>query len=488
MSYYRLSHIDLSERFDLALEMLSPWRPWGQVTLLASTYQVSRKFLYELSHKAEVSILAALSAHPPGPKPEPVTLTVDREHLQRSIVTLATNLPASIRGIQTSLEEILKTHRSIGFISQTLKHTGKAASYQNQLISPSEPILGEADEIFQGRHPCLTVVDGKSFAVLQLSPQESRDATTWGVTFLELQEQGVQFHDLACDGARGIRAGIQQAGLPTPLRPDLFHLLQEARNLSKQLESDAYGKIKQAERARRADKEAHAPIRRRGKPLEVDISVAEAEAQEYSSIIRYDLFCWLNQEIRQALEPWTTSDTLRNTQQAKETLETAVTLLKELGSTSISNYAQDLTNHQEELLAPLIWLEQTLSFWRQDLEPSMEATIIWAYKNQQALELDDPSQAFPAELSSVVKAFWEALSLFHRSSSLAESLHSWLRPYFQVHRGMPEWLTPLLQFYWNNHTFQRGKRKGRNPLGQTSTWSQALDLLLGKPVIESIAA
>ena len=74
------------------------------------------------------------------------------------------------------------------------------------------------------------------------------------------------------------------------------------------------------------------------------------------------------------------------------------------------------------------------------------------------------------------------------SAPRAESLHSWLRPYFQMHRGIPDWLTPLLQFYWNHHTFQRGKRKGKNPLGGATTWSEALDGLLPKPVMESNAA
>jgi hypothetical protein len=104
------------------------------------------------------------------------------------------------------MQEILDTHRSIGFISQSLNIVGKSASRLNQLDIPKQPVLGEADEIFQGRHPCLTVVDGRSFAVLQLSPQKSRDADTWGVSFLQLQERGIQFADVALDGARGISA------------------------------------------------------------------------------------------------------------------------------------------------------------------------------------------------------------------------------------------------------------------------------------------
>lgn len=491
MTYYRLTHLDLSIRFELVLQMLNPSRPWGMVTALSDIYGVSRKFLYQLGHKAEASILTALAGQPPGPKPKAETLIVDDNHKQRAIVTLATAIPGSIRGIQTCLEELLDTHCSVGFISQTLQLAGEAAKKQNQLLVPKQPILGEADEIFQGRQPCLTVVDGDSFAVLQLSPQTSRDALTWGVSFLEMQDRGVRFHDLACDGARGIRAGAEQAGLIIPLRPDLFHLLREANHLMKQLESSAYKAIKEAERVRRAESEAHAEHRRKGRHLKVQKSVLEAQRQEQEAIDRYDLFVWLSQEIRQCLEPWTSEYILTSSQQARETLETAIDLMKELGSVKINEYAQDLKRHQEELLAPLVWLEQQLSPWRNGadaLEPGMESTIIWSYKHRQALGLDDSGEGFPVQLRPVVKAFWHVLSMFHRSSSLAESLHSWLRPYFQMHRGIPDWLTPLLQFYWNHHTFQRGKRKGKNPLGESTTWSQVLDRLTTRSAVESEAA
>lgn len=42
----------------------------------------------------------ALSPQKPCPKPQPNTLTIDRQFLQRAIVTLATALPGTIRGIQ----------------------------------------------------------------------------------------------------------------------------------------------------------------------------------------------------------------------------------------------------------------------------------------------------------------------------------------------------------------------------------------------------
>jgi hypothetical protein len=286
---------------------------------------------------------------------------------------------------------------------------------------------------------------------------------------------------------------MEQAELPVPLRPDLFHLLRESNVLMRRLEKKAYKAIEQADKARRAEVESQLPKRRQGRPLKVQRNLAEAESHQQQAINRYDWFIWLHQEIRQALELWTSSYMLTSAQQARETLETAVSLLKELGDANISSYASKLLKHEDELLAPIVWLEQQLASCRQGLDSSTEATIIWAYKHSEELGLKCPDQGFPSELCPVVEAFWQALDTFHRSSSLAESLHSWLRPHLQAHRGMPDWLTPLLQLYWNHHTFQRGKRKGNTPLSlagidETVSWSQVLDRLLGSPEVESQAA
>jgi hypothetical protein len=486
--HYRLTHIDMSIRFHLALLMLSDSRPWGMVTDMAQTYQVSRKFLYQIANKAENALLDALSAQSPGPKPISEYLTVDNEHIQRAIITLATIIPGSVRGIKTCLQEILDTHCSIGFISQSLKIAGDNADKLNQSEIPRQSVLGEADEIFQGHHPCLTVVDGRSFAVLQLSPQESRDADTWGISFLQLQERGVQFADIACDGARGIRAGIQQSELAIPLRPDLFHLTRESGKLKHRLESSAYKAMEQSLHTQRADEESKAHNRglprRVGCPLKVRISLADAKAKEQQAIECYDLFVWLQNEIRQSLDPYDNKNNLISVSQTKETIDTAISLLSELGESSknsqVKDYAKDLKKHKEALIGPLEWLEQRLSSYRQELSPEMESIIIWSYKHQQELGLSYAGEGFPEDMRPIVEAYWKAISLFHRSSSLAESFHSFLRPYFDKHRGIPRWLPSLLVYYWNHHEFQRGKRKGKSPLGEPLTWSETLDNLMSK--------
>ena len=342
---------------------------------------------------------------------------------------------------------------------------GARATAQNDACGVPLPVLAEADEIFQGHQPCLTVVDGRSFLVLNLTPAAARDATTWGVTFLDLQARGVQFQDLASDGGTGIRAGAAAAQLAVPLRPDLFHLLREAGRVGQRLERQAYQALQLAERARRAAQEAQAPQRRRGPRLKVAVPLAEAVTQEAQAITIYDQYVWLLGELRQALEPFSQPDQLMTVTTARQTVETALALLRSLPGEPIQTLAQHLHDHLDALLAPLAWLEQTLAPYRQNLDLATETLILWAWRHRQALALT-PGEGFPAHLQATVQAFWLALSFFHRSSSLAESLHSWLRPYLTLHRGTPQWLLPLLQLVWNHHPFTHGSA----PATRHSNW------------------
>jgi hypothetical protein len=71
-----------------------------------------------------------------------------------------------VRDIRLGLELMLGVTRSVGYVSQTLTAAGEQAMAYNLGIWVPLPIWGEADEIFQGRKPCLTLVDGRSFLVL----------------------------------------------------------------------------------------------------------------------------------------------------------------------------------------------------------------------------------------------------------------------------------------------------------------------------------
>jgi len=464
MAEYRVPEFTLEQRTDVAVQMMLPLpeRRWRLVSELARWYGVSRTILYEIRNRAWAGLVEGLHPRDPGRPAQTSTLTVDKALIDRAIAVLPM-LKGSVRDIRLGLDLMLGVSRSVGYISQTLATAGEETTAYNLKISVPLPILGEADEIFQGRKPCLTLVDGRSFLVLNLTPAESRDGTTWGLTFLDLVERGIQFHDLACDGGTGLRAGVGEAKLVIPLRPDLFHLLRDAHRLTQRLEGAAYQAMETAERARRADLEARGIIRRRGARLKIKMPLPQAEIEEAHAIETFDNYCWLLSEIRQALEPITPDGRIVSAVETKATIETALELLKELNHPDIVAFAAGLQEKTAELIAPLEWLEQQLAPLRRDLDVGTETFIVWAWQHRQDLGLNIATD-FPEHLRPIAYAVWEALSLFHRSSSLAESLHSWLRPYLQIHRGMPKWLLPLLQLFWNHHQFERGKRAGSSPL------------------------
>jgi hypothetical protein len=482
MAHYRLQELELSTRMIIALEMLQPIpeRKWGRVTELAEIYGVSRTFLYNLRDRARETLADGLSPRKPGPKSQELQV-IDRAFIQR-VISIMPLLKGTIRDIRHGLRLLFGVERSVGYISQILTAVGKQAEAYNRAITVPLPILGEADEIFQGRKPCLTLVDGRSFMVVNLTPAESRDGTTWGVTYLDLVERGIQFHDLACDGGTGLRAGVKEAELMIPLRPDLFHIMQDAHHITRRLESAAYKAIETAERARRADLEARGIIRRRGPRLKIKVALPQAEVEETQAIDVFEYWCWLLGEARHVLEPITPAYRIASVANTKATIETAVDLLKELGHSSITTFADDLWENLSELLAPIEWLVQELTPVFEGLDTNTQTFILWAWQHRQELNLNIDTDV-SEDLRSVMHTAFDILGLFHRSSSLAESLHSWLRPYLQIHRGMPKWLLPLLQLFWNHHTFERGKRAGSSPLElagveDVSSLTAVLDQLL----------
>jgi len=440
MAEHRIPEFTLEQRTDVALRMLLPLpdREWGLGTELARLYGISRTLIYRLRDRARDALIEALLPRAAGRPAQATTLTVDKALVDRAIVTLPL-LKGSVRDIRLGLQLLLGTTRSVGYISQTLSAAGAQAEAYNLSLRVPLPILGEADEIFQGRQLCLTVVDGRSFLVVNLTPAESRDGTTWGVTYLDLLQRGIRFHDLASDGGKGLLAGMREAELAIPLRPDLFHLLREAGRLTQRLEKAAYKAIETAERARRAALEAQSLVRRRGPRLKVKTPLPQAELQEAQAIATFDAWCWLLGEIRQALEsitpasslpaaaaagsrPPTAGGRLVSVAEVQATLETAIGLLKELGHPEITAFADNLQEKLPQLLAPLEWLEQHLRPVLQNLDAQTQVFILWAWQHRQELNLNIATD-IPEDLRAVASAAWDILGLFHRSSSLAESLH-----------------------------------------------------------------
>ena len=481
MPEYRTEPLPLSTRMALTIEMLNPNREWGRVSELSALYNVSRTWLYQLRDCGQAALAGVLSPSSPGPQPARQVIEVDELFIRRAIMVMPM-LRGSVRDIQLGLDLLLNVQRSVGYIQGTLADVGRETAAYNRTMVPTKPVLGEADEIFCGDQPCLTVVDGASFALLNISAAEARDETTWGLKFLELCEQGVTFEDLVSDGALGIQAGAEAAGLTAPHYRDLFHQMHDGTKITQRLEREMTQAMTDRDVAWQVLDEATAPVRRPGRPRQSTVSLEDADHAVLVAMETHDNWTWLLQTVRQALQPLTPTGQMADATAAQQTIQAATQLMLEMNRDDISHFATQLHKNLPSLLAPLRRLAEALTEIRHDLTPEYEAFIthLWTFRHDHQLPIE---QLFPPALQPVAHAFWHALDRFHRASSLAESFHAWLRPFLEIHRSLPAWLAALLKLFWNHRVFSRGKRQGHAPLalatdGYIPSLPEAIDAIL----------
>ena len=459
MSQYRVEELDLSTRIEMGTKMLmkSSERGWGWVTAMAAQYGVSRQTFYDLRDAAQAALESALQPNKPGPKGVQQVLEINREYINWASTVLAMQ-KGSTRDIQMGLALLFDVERSVGFISQTLNAVGKQAANYNALLCPQHPVQGEVDEIFQGTMPCLTVVDGQSFMVLNLLAEADRSGETWHQTFQRLAARGVVFEDVVSDNASGIRAGLKAADLDAIWRLDVFHSVYEGHKISQKLENAAYQAIDHADRAQAYAAEQACEKPRQGRRRKAVGSLPEAEQQQALAVDRFDRWAWLFSEVRLALEP-VHGYRFNGSTTARETLVAASELLLTLDHPDVIAFATHLMKNLDSLLAPLCWREQQLAAWQAGLLPEDEALILLVLRSPD-LNLAD----LPEDLQPAAGAYEAVLLHLHRASSHAEAFHSWLRPYLDIHRTLPDWLLALATLFWNHHPFQRGKRSGHSPV------------------------
>jgi hypothetical protein len=100
---------------------------------------------------------------------------------------------------------------SVGTVHNVIHRAVAPARRCNDAHAVESVRIGAHDEIFQAGAPVLVGVDVASTYCYLLSQEDYRDADTWGVRLLELQERGFAPDATIADFATGLRAGQEQA-------------------------------------------------------------------------------------------------------------------------------------------------------------------------------------------------------------------------------------------------------------------------------------
>jgi hypothetical protein len=452
-----------SDRKDLAIQALA-----GSETVsdLAARHGVSRKFVYQQTHKARAVLDDAFSSATPDGEVL-FELAVTKAWLRQAIVGLTLICRSSYRGVVEFLRDLLGVPVSLGCVHDVLQSATRQAGAINQGQDLSGIRVGLHDEIFQGATPVLAGVDAQSTYCYLLAAERHRDADTWGVHLLDAAEQGLRPDYTIADAGQGLRAGQRAAWGDTPCHGDVFHIQRQCEGLANTLQHLAKG-------ATSRRKALQARVGRAGQSALDELATQVALARQSETKAH-----WLARDIR-TLVQWLRHDVLAPAGPALATRrELFDFLVAELARREpedprrIRPVRVALQNQRDDLLAFAGILDDKLADVARALaiaEPLVrEACLLhrlpttspayWQGWNRLRARMG-------GKFHVLFDAVRRAMADTPRSSSLVENLNSRLRTYFTLRRHLGGSYLDLLRFFLNHRRFLRSRhaeRQGKSP-------------------------
>jgi len=492
---WKRTDIELSDRLFIGAVANTPreQRSWGIMNWLAETFQVSRPTLYAIGERTKSGLLSAPSqaraalpeASATGGKEKRITVTPNR--VKRTVLSLV--LPGGVaeRPIRDCLQAAFDEGRCPGYVSALIHEAGRRAG--EILAKVDHAALGAVmqarDELFVGREPILLMVEPKSLAITGLYATADRDADTWGCVLLFTQDRRVQIKGLAEDGCIPYAASCRAAQLDAAIQKDVWHPLEDVRKVIRDVEREAFQKMKAAEKLEKGLRKAwDEAVFDQWAALDAQID----SLLEQSSRLRFwrdclwdavELVDWRSGEIRdRAINQWLADETLHG--------------LRQLPHPRIQQLAERLAAQLPEMLTFLDGIAQPLAQWQsqtQSLFPDpatamhFQAAVARLWRLEHALRNGQKQFARPALDAEQWLALWlednpqlqphaeKLLSLLEatvRTSSAAETINSVLRPYLDRRRECTDLdsrqcFLNLFALWFNLHKFDRGPRKGKCP-------------------------
>jgi hypothetical protein len=428
---------------------------------------VSRKFVYQQTHKARAVLDGAFS---PATSDDEVLfeLAVTKVWLRQVIVGLALICRSLYRGVVEFLRDLLGLPVSIGTVHDVLQAVTRQADIINRQQDLSGIRVGLHDEIFQGATPVLAGVDAASTYCYLLAAEQRRDADTWGVHLLDAAQQGLDPDYTIADAGQGLRAGQRAAWGGTPCHGDVFHIQRQCEGLANTL-----ARLAQGATSRRQTLQAKmGRTGQRGPDNELAAQLAlarqaETQAHELARDIR-TLTQWLRHDVLALAGPALV------TRQALFDFVVEELAHREPGDFQrIHPVRVALQNQRDALLAFAGVLDAKLAdiaHLHAIAEPLVrEACLLhrlpstspayWQGWNRLRAQIGGKFHALFAAVS-------RAMADTPRSSSLVENLNSRLRSYFTLRRHLGGSYLDLLRFFLNHRRFMRSRRaerQGKSP-------------------------
>ena len=452
------------DRKDLAIQALSRSET---VSDLAARHGVSRKFVYQQTHKAVAALDHAFMSATPD-HDVLFELAVTKAWVRQVIVGLTLICRGSYRGVVEFMRDLLGVSISVGCVHNVLQAATREASAINHDQDLSGIRVGLHDEIFHGATPVLAGVDAASTYCYLLAAEQHRDADTWGVRLLDAAEQGLDPDYTIADAGQGLRAGQNAAWGDTPCHGDVFHIQRQCEGFANTLSRLAKGAT--SRRQTLQAKIGRAGHRGPDDELATQLALArqtETQAHELARDIR-TLTQWLSHDVLALAGP-----ALATRQMLFDFLVEELAQREPEDARRIRPVRVALQNQRDDLLAFAGVLDNKLA----DIarvhaisEPLVRDACVlhrlpttspayWQGWNRLRAQIRGKFHALFAAVS-------RAMADTPRSSSLVENLNSRLRTYFTLRRHLGGSYLDLLRFFLNHRRFMRSRhaeRQGKSP-------------------------
>jgi hypothetical protein len=467
MQFMRRPDIDTVARVHIAAQAFLGLGVYGVITQIATSYRVSRLFVYKLLW--QLMLLYELDVCAPG-SPE-----ASRKEVDRHILLLRLEGHCALERIAQILKQLGLPFSSVGYISQRLAAYAQALPKEEWTDAPIVFLL--CDEIFTLGQPILLTVEPRSLAILKIELVENREAETWKQHWDALAEAGLlEQQTVVSDQGPGLVKGCALMGLTH--HPDLFHLLRPLAMFGERFYRKALAAIaREYERGGVGVGRSEEVINKRS----VAYEAAKAEAEE--QVRRYDNFCYLWTALRQALELFDEQGAITALAFRKGEIDAIVTLMDELDGAQLH---QDLASFASGLegywgyyqRAEQVFQECITRYPREVVQAlacgwqlARQATNSKVYGMRKRLAQDAEfyfayaATLLPEASEALRKEMVEALDAEVRSSSLIENVNSTLRPLLETCRGQVDQpMLDLFAYVHNHRRFVRGKRAGKAPI------------------------
>jgi hypothetical protein len=403
----------------------------------------------------------------PAPDPQPTLfwLALTPQRIEQLVLMLVLVGHSSYRAAREILATIFHYPLSIGSIHNLVQ---KAASRAAEINRQEDRRLlcriaaGAHDEIFQGQSPALVGVDLDSGYCYLLNGATHRDADSWSLHLMQLEQMGLKPDYTVADGGHALRLAQRQCWPAVPCHGDVFHAIRLLQAACASADRRALGAMQRAE-------DAQQKLRRCWKKS----AVVTLSGQYVAARQKEDRAIALADELR-LLSQWMAEDVLGLSGPDPATRrELYDWIVKEIalragGQRLLGKAARTLAHQRDQLLGFAYELERQLA-----LAADTAGLPLYLIKRVYELEKADEREGtywrereklahqLGERLEEGRRAVAGALAATHRASSLVENLNSRIRPYFFLRRqvGREDFLE-LLRFFFNHHVLGRSRCEG----------------------------